>query len=212
MPVFTKNNKKILFIHVPKAGGTSIEHFLIDNGWKMSFFDGGGENSWNVFLKCSPQHMHAEMLKNIMRLAAFDASFMIVRHPLARIKSEFKWRKKHSFLEKQDISYNDWIKETLSLYNTNNFIYDNHIRPQNEFELENSKVFCLEDGLNDIIKFLETTLNEKFNSKAIPHVMTSNVEGHNNIFDIDSDNMNLVTNFYKGDFDKYYKGKINDEI
>lgn len=54
MPLFHKNNKRILFIHIPKAGGTSIEQFFKRNGWEMEFYDGGGKGTKNEFTRCSP--------------------------------------------------------------------------------------------------------------------------------------------------------------
>ena len=39
-------------------------------------------------------------------------------------------------------------------YNSNKYIYDNHIRPQNEFILNESKIFKLEEqGINQAIKY-----------------------------------------------------------
>lgn len=95
MPVFQRDGKKVLFLHVPKAGGTSIEEFFKKNDWEISFLDRGGDLSWNKFMKCSPQHMHAEILEKIFKINSFHAIFITVRHPFERIKSEFKWRKKY---------------------------------------------------------------------------------------------------------------------
>jgi hypothetical protein len=37
MLVFTRNNDSILYIHIPKSGGSNIEHIAPQCGWEESF-------------------------------------------------------------------------------------------------------------------------------------------------------------------------------
>lgn len=41
MPVFVKNQIKILFMHIPKAGGSSVEAAFMSSGFVMHFHDHG---------------------------------------------------------------------------------------------------------------------------------------------------------------------------
>ena len=50
MPLFTKGDRSVLYIHVPKTGGTSIEHFFLSNGYAAEYLDTGGAGSLNPFV------------------------------------------------------------------------------------------------------------------------------------------------------------------
>jgi len=89
MPVFFRGSYRILFIHVPKAGGTSIEAFFEANGFKTAYLDrGGSPESLNAVRRCSPQHMHAALLEALFDPDMFDYVFMTVRHPVRRLLSK----------------------------------------------------------------------------------------------------------------------------
>lgn len=194
MPVFQKNDKKILFIHIPKAGGTSIEHLFKSNGWDMSFFDGGGKNSVNNFLKCSPQHMHFNMLKDIMRINSFDYIFTFTRDPIERLKSEYKWRKKYL---NENMNFNDWFDFTFENYKNNSFIHDNHIRPQSEFIGENVNHFKIEEGIKKSFNKFIHQIDPNFNLGSIPSVMKSdNVDE----FNLTNEQTSTLIEFYQTDF------------
>lgn len=62
MPVFVKNNLKVLYVHIPKTGGTYIEDLFRQNGFDVKFWE---SNLLGGALRCSPQHYHHELLNNI---------------------------------------------------------------------------------------------------------------------------------------------------
>lgn len=146
MPVFLKDHFRILFIHVPKTGGTAIEFFFEKNGFDVSFIDRGGRNSIVPVMKCSPQHMHAAMLREIFHLRGFSYRFMTVRHPVARLVSEYRMRR---VMQQRIEDIDTWIDYVLRTYPDNNFLIDNHIRPQSDFWLPEVDVFRQEDGFGD---------------------------------------------------------------
>ncbi len=200
MPVFQKNNKKILYIHIPKAGGTTIEHYFIKNKWDMSYCDiGNNQYSINKFMKTSPQHMDAKMIESIFDLNKFDFIFMITRNPLERIKSEYKWRKQYAGVKK---NMNDWILSTLKNYSDNHYLLDNHIKPQNEFEVNNIKIFKLEDGLEPLTKLLENTFENYFLDKNIETKMRSK-NTDSNIETLSNEVVQVIQSFYLKDFQRY---------
>ncbi|PSJ48034.1 hypothetical protein C7H85_04345 [Zobellella endophytica] len=165
MPIFSKDNKNILFIHVPKAGGSTIESIFKRSEFEMTYFDGGKHSKLNPLRKCSPQHMYAEQLNALFEVNKFDYIFMLVRNPIERFKSEFGMR--HQQADKNNrlnFDYvNSWTKKTLENYNSNPYCYDNHIRPQSQFYLPGTRVFKLEDGMDSIIEQISKDISMQLN-------------------------------------------------
>ena len=152
MPVFSKENESILFVHIPKCGGSSISKVFQKNNWEESFSVRGKSLSEIEYLKSSPQHYHGEIIKNIFEISKFNKIFTIVRNPFNRLKSEF-YRQLNNEISTNK-SPEDWFNNVLEKYNQNNYIYDNHIRPQNEFILEKIHIFKLEEGLKKVYEYI----------------------------------------------------------
>ena len=152
MPVFSKENKSILFVHIPKCGGSSISKIFQKNNWEESFSVRGKSLSEIEYLKSSPQHYHGEIIKNIFDISKFNKIFTICRNPFNRLKSEFYWQLNNKISTSK--SPEDWFNNVLEKYNQNNYVYDNHIRPQNEFILDKIHIFKLEDGLKKVYEYI----------------------------------------------------------
>ena len=158
MPFYTcpRRNLNILFIHIPKCGGGSVEKFLKLNGFLQHLKS--IDASFNSVLKCSPQHFHGEILMVLFKEQLLDYSFAIVRHPVARLVSEYKWRICHPLAA---LGFNEWYRVVREEYKTDNYIYDNHLRPQVEFLIPSLKLFRFEDGLENALMHLSADLNLK---------------------------------------------------
>ena len=145
MPIFSKDNKNILFIHVPKSAGSSIEKIGSDLGWSESFSVRGKALKDLEYYKASLQHLHAESLELLLNLDKFDSIFTVVRNPFSRFKSEYYWQRSQRIT---NLDVDEWISDTLEKYSKDHYIYDNHIRPQVEFlpDHDNLKVFKLEES------------------------------------------------------------------
>lgn len=163
MPIMTMNDKAILFVHIPKCGGSSFERQMNQRGWREHLSVRGISADKLSFLKCSPQHLHAELLLTLVNPAGFDDIVTLVREPLARLRSEYTWQ---LFQGMTSLKPEDWIEHVFDSYGANNFIYDNHIRPQCEFLIEGSRLFKLEQQGVD---------------KAVASVAGNKVEGRKNI-------------------------------
>jgi len=170
-----KDGRKLLFIHVPKAGGTSIERRLQRDGWSMSFRATGRTEEHFPLRRVSPQHYHGELLSETLRLDAFDVIFMVVRDPLARFRSEYAHRNRDPGQGKAEVVA-AWTEAVLGRYQRDPYVLDNHLRPQHEFVVPNVQIYRLEDG----IKTMMTDLNERFDVGVptdIGRRLNSNVEG-----------------------------------
>lgn len=161
MPIYKKDGKAVLFVHVPKVGGTTIDHIFRSNGWLVTFQDGGGRPETILrHLKCSFQHFHADLLNRFLNPDSFDAVFTVLRDPVARLQSEYRWRRQHG---KQPVAdFDSWVSEIFRSYRRNPFVLDNHIRPQSQFLLPGAQVSVLEDGLAHTMDRLAARLNMPF--------------------------------------------------
>lgn len=196
MPVFQKDNISILFVHVPKAGGTTIEHFFRQQNWQVSFFDGGEvKPSINPLTWCSPQHFHAEILHKIFNVKRFTYCFAIVREPISRIKSEVRWRMQYFNAQ---IEPDEWIDQALKAFPRNPFIHDNHIRPQSEFLFDGLEVHYLEDGLDRVIDHLVEKFGDHLRRPApLAPMMAS---GGNIAVNLSAERLYQLADFYAADY------------
>ena len=147
MPVFVKDEHRVLFVHVPKTGGSAVEDAFRDDGWDVYFLDRRARrHPPNQLRTCSPQHMHADLLAQTLRLDRMDVSVMVVREPLARFRSEYLWRhRREPGLTAVDVEA--WGRRMLQRFEADPFVLDNHVRPQVRFRVPGVRVHRYEDGL-----------------------------------------------------------------
>ncbi|MGF2684930.1 sulfotransferase family 2 domain-containing protein [Marinobacter sp. DUT-3] len=145
MPVFSKGEMNILFVHIPKSAGSSIERIGSDLGWEESFSVRGKALKNLEYYKATLQHLHVEPLELLLNFDNFDAIFTVVRNPFYRFKSEYYWQRAQGIT---DLGVGEWICDTFEKYSRNQYVYDNHIRPQVDFLSDHEKfqVFKLEEG------------------------------------------------------------------
>ncbi len=167
MPLFTKLDRSVLYIHVPKTGGTSVEQFFITNGFAAEYLDAGGGKSLNQYRRCPPQHMHAEQLQAILRPSRCNYVFATVRDPLARIVSEYRMRARgHAEFP----ALPAWLDQSLKRYSEDAYIFENHLRPQVQFMVPGCGVFRQEEGFGTaMIERLEGQMQTQFERRNFGH-------------------------------------------
>lgn len=157
MAVFRKNGVNLLYVHVPKTGGGTIESVFARSGWTVDLLDEGAGNwSLNHLRQCSPQHMEADLLKRTLRLDRFDGILMTVRDPIRRFQSEYLWHnrpRRNSAVRAPRVEW--WADEVFAQYARDPYVHDNHIRPQAEFLLEGAKVYRYESGMTGMISQMQ---------------------------------------------------------
>lgn len=179
--MFRKDDRSVLFAHIPKTGGSAVEKTFAGSGWAVSYLDGKvGPGTVNHVRKCTPQHMHAEMLETVFRLDRFDAIFAIVRDPIARYRSEYLWRRRK--LDEIPLAperVERWSLAEFGKYDAWPFMWDNHLRPQVEFLLPEMMVFHFEDGLEAALRTLDSRHGLGLSVDApAPRVRTGETFGH----------------------------------
>lgn len=165
MPVFVKDERRVLFVHVPKTGGSAVEDAFVEDGWEAHFLDRTSRRRPVQRLRrCSPQHMHAALLEQTLRLDRLDLSFAVVREPLARFRSEYLWRHREDpELDSKEVER--WGRRVLEKFTQDPFVRDNHIRPQSDFVLDDTRVHRYEDGLQGAV-------DDVYRSLGLPETAT----------------------------------------
>ena len=200
MPYFKNNNLNLLFIHIPKTGGTSLERYLsIKHGIPLntkSLYS----SSTNGYNNVSLQHQKYNTLLNKNENFGVDFNnikiISIVRNPYERIVSDLFF-----FNLIDNTTLKKHVYRILKKYvDSNN--YDNHNIPQYSFLIDDSNkinkdiiVFKTETLTNDLIKYGFTDFNKNENVNNIKNV---------NYFEfLNKKSVNLINNFYKKDFELF---------
>lgn len=154
MPVYLRKKEKVLFVHIPKTGGSSFEEVMKIRGWREELKVSGLSLGEIDFMRVSPQHYHARILERLLNLEKFDRILTIVRSPFDRFKSEFYWQNQQGMCS---FSPSDWILRMFDEYQTDPCIYDNHIRLQSDFIVEGCGIFPLEhSGVQNALEFCDS--------------------------------------------------------
>ena len=173
MPIFTRDGRSVLFVHVPKTGGSSIERMLTRAGWQMGFRATPRTDPEQFrYYRVSPQHYHAELLRQALRLGRFDATFLVVRDPIARFRSEYVMRNRKQDSAGSAAHVEAWAREVMGRARRNPYVLDNHLRPQHEFVLPQATVFRLEEGMDSIIERLNIEWDLGLSGEVAPRLVS----------------------------------------
>lgn len=151
MPIFMKDNKHFMFVHVPKTGGTSLEVVFARSGFATAYIDLGIKGTLNHLRLCPPQHMHAEALQNHFDLDKFDGTFMVVRNPYDRFRSEYCMAHPIN-CDLSAPAVEAWAAQVFTDLAADGYTRANHLRPQHEFYLPDVAVYKFEQGFTGIIR------------------------------------------------------------
>lgn len=203
MPIFLKGGKAIFFAHIPKTGGSTIEWKFTKSEYDVSYLDMEAAGL-NRFRLCSPQHMDASQYTRILDLSRFEFMFAVVREPISRLKSELGMRLQTGFQNR--IEQNDqWVLDGFKRYQTDGYVYDNHLRPQSEFIVPGFEVFRLEDGLNTIFSSLQSKHGVSLVAGDAQLRSRKEKSGFASAdIELSDDVISRVKDFYVADYERYY--------
>ncbi len=172
MPVYRINKRNVLFIHVPKTGGTSIETYLSahaemglhSKGKRLFGSKDGSPMTWPLPM----QHFHGRLLEAMFPADFFDYAFMVVRDPVQRLKSEYRHARALAARVDSQLPFGMWAGVMLSLARMSPNLSNNHYRPQSDFHCFGAEVFRFEDGIDHIL----ATVSERLGlprPASVPH-------------------------------------------
>lgn len=190
--------RTFLFIHVPKTGGTAIETYFRGIGL-TGFFDPATYMPVRPYLKVPPAHYDYGVLNRLYNLDGLY-SFAVVRHPVKRVVSEYKWalEKSTGAASHAGRSFADYLRLMLENYKRDENVAAGHFKPQIRFVGDKvSKIFKYEAGLENIIthvlKDVGLTLEREVRLPVV------NNTSHRDVVPSPED-IALIQDFYAEDF------------
>ena len=133
------DEKKIIFLHVPKTGGTTIKRIF-----DISLF-----HDSNPATSPSPQHFTCNMLEERIGHQKYSDyyKFAFVRNPWSRILSSYFWRQTLP-KERPVLPFEDFIGNVAQIVAKKNYYsqeFGDHFIPQTEFTSDVNDIFKFED-------------------------------------------------------------------
>ena len=208
MPIFRYRDKLILFSHIPKCAGQSVENYCKKIGMKIAFLDNqfnkSSSLSWCIN---SPQHITGFALSRLFTNDFFDFSFAVVRNPIDRLRSAFKFQKYKERKIKKNLTLSNFIRSDLELSSRYIGYFDNHFLPQVDLLMNKNsyKIFKLEEGLLEVKKYIDDIFLTSNLNINMEHINSSKFDP--NFIDednyIDDLSFEIIYSVYKKDFESF---------
>ncbi|MFC1694676.1 sulfotransferase family 2 domain-containing protein [Pseudomonadota bacterium] len=194
MPIFERNGEKVLFIHIPKTGGTAIEEYFSSES-TMTFLGMHPSPS----LKICPQHFTVTDLKVLLGSDYWSMACAVIRDPYKRMESEFFFRTEDQFNKfGQRPDFSSWLIDRMNQVRRNPLFLDNHFRPQIEFIDSDITIFRFEEGLEIVIDEISRVLG----INKITSLQHKNVSSKKDIkWSLDA--LHCVNQYYRSDFKEF---------
>jgi hypothetical protein len=188
------HEKRCIFIHIPKTGGTSIEQFIKDNDKNNLLFIGVRNNR-------SLHHLTAKELKLIIPYIYIKYyKFSIVRNPYDRLLSEYYWNPSINLGNKYGKSKKHFLENVTKIVKNQNYfnnIYNDHFIPQYNFLYDKNKLLVNHLFKYEDLEWVSNFLKKKLNIKRdFPYLNKNTIEKES----WNEEEKELIFNLYKNDF------------
>lgn len=197
MPFIELGSVRLLYLHVPKTGGGSLESWLTTHG-RLHFHSVGVPHA----LRCTPQHLRMADFRAIFGEGYFTHVIMTVRNPFDRIASEYRMRAMIAGqgFWKASPTFSHWLETNLTTAASQPFHLDNHLRPQWDFFGSGVEVHRYEDGLESVARRMAEILSIP-QAAPLPRVHDTSDSGVQVAWDA-VDRLR-VSEFYRRDFQQF---------
>jgi hypothetical protein len=154
---------KVIFVHIPKCAGTSMEQFLKDNDLNVLEFLGTYKNR-------SLHHLTSYELLMILRKRIFSKyyRFSIVRNPYERLLSEYYWTPIYGIGYKSGGCkkiFLDYVSKVVKNKDFFSNIYHDHFMPQYNYLFYKDKLLINNIFKYESLEYAIPYLKNKFNIK-----------------------------------------------
>lgn len=181
--------RKIIFIHIPKTAGSSIEHLLRDEGkYELDFI--GVRNG-----RSTHHYMGIELKMILKELYPTYYKFSFVRNPYDRLISEYFWCRINNVGHKFNKTFDEFLDYVEDVIKNKKFfkpIENDHFIPQYSFLFFNNKlivnnIFKYED-LEKVVPLIKKRLKIKTSlqhlNKSVKNEITLTQEQKDRIYNL----------------------------
>ena len=189
--------RKIIFIHIPKTAGSSIEHLLRDEGkYELDFI--GVRNG-----RSTHHYMGIELKMILKELYPTYYKFSFVRNPYDRLISEYFWCRINNVGHKFNKTFDEFLDYVEDVIKNKKFfkpIENDHFIPQYSFLFFNNKLI-----VNNIFKYedIETVgplIKKRLKIKTSLQHLNKSVK---NEITLTQDQKDRIYNLYQIDFETF---------
>lgn len=146
MPLFSKEDKEIYFIHVPRTSGRFIKEIFVSNGFKSKFHETSLDD---VIGSIIPTHLHYPNYNYYLGVSNIP-HFTIVRNPIDKIWSAldliYKMHSPDNFFN--NLENKSWFFDYIDFERSLNSYHNNWFMPQIHFVSNKTHIYKYENGIN----------------------------------------------------------------
>jgi hypothetical protein len=144
-----------------------------------------------------PQHLAATDLGDFLP-EQVDYSFAVVRDPVERMVSEYRFQHGASLASR--LSFSTWLRIVTFGVAREPRLYDNHVRPMVDIVPEGAEAFRLEDGFESLVARLDAVTGATATDLAVEHILKT--EGKANVRVLREDAA-LIARVYSADYARF---------
>lgn len=196
MPVYRIGDKNILFIHVPKTAGMAIGAHLGSFG--PAVFEQRIRIRGGTF---GPRHQPASVLNTVYFREMIDYAFMVVRHPVARLVSEYRYQRRSGIIQLSRLrmfGFDSWLRYAMYRFHQDPDWRVGHFRPQVVYKCFDCDTFRYEDGLDQVLHRISDV-----SGVVLPDApRQTNVSVHRQVR-ISQSSLRLIAKHYAADFEQF---------
>lgn len=210
---FLVNKKPLLFIHIPKTGGTYVENLLKESGYDVGINDKFLQSYNKCKLakvkgkksKCKCSFWHTPPKYNNKINFNNFITFTIVRNPIDRFVSEFNYNK-YGDLERfsKKLNSKSNINDFAKFIRKNKNVYKGncHLLNQSEYltDYYGNKVENIlhQENLNEELLNFSNKYNLNINFDK--NVERNFKDKNSSVLDLSNDSIEIIKDYYKNDF------------
>lgn len=155
----------------------------------------------NLPYPVSLQHLHGGPLVEQIAPGSVDWSFLIVRHPVARLISEYRFQKRKPRLLRDSLSFGGWLHYSFLRQRLNPWYRDNHFRMQTDFLYPDCEIFRFEDSVDDVVVRFAKRMNQPTPAARIHEKKSSRTD-----VELTQQHLDRIAAHYKADLDYFGYG------
>jgi hypothetical protein len=196
VPVYRIGSKTVLFIHIPKTAGMAVHAHLAAHGptamhLRIASKTGGA----------GLRHQDAAGLKKILLPEMIDYAFMVVRHPVARLVSEYRYQGRLSLMHLSRLhmlNFDLWLQAALWRYRRKPLAAAGHFRPQVSYECFDCEVFRYEDGLDRVMQAVSRVTGVDLPAQTPPQNVSATRAVH-----VSQASLDRIAQVYAADYQRF---------